>query len=193
MSVFRSYFAVFLCVVLPGCAAFLEVLTAPINTTPSTSAAPIKTPPPQKSSPALPVHLNFRILNARAQISGRDYIMDSTTRPIITALGENTYQLELTLRRDSNSSLRGDETVITHFYYDGVELLFFGDLNGNQRLDRREPSMRHIISHTQEVISEGNKHYLQPLHLTITLNRQHFRTWQRIGNVELQLIFIESP
>jgi len=143
-------------------------------------------------SAAYPAELNFRIREARARIGSRDYVLDFRNRPVITAVGDNTYRLDLTLQRDSRASLRGDETLTTHFYYDGTELVFFGDKNRNQRFDRREAGVRHLITHTREFVTQGNKRFAQPRNLDITLRREHLSSYQRVDTLWLRLMFQEG-
>jgi len=176
------------CALLSGCQALIDVTTVPVEPVPvhAREPRPVATDPRD----AIPVHLDFRIVDARARIGGRDYVMDVADRPVITALGDDTYRLDLILRRDSKSSWRGDETLSTHFYYDGAELIFFADRNGNHRFDRRENHVRYLISHTQEIITDGNKRYVQARSLEAVLRDKHLDSAQRVKTLEMRIAFV---
>jgi|GEM_PF-2106778 len=177
-----------LCICLAGCQPLVDALTVPIE--PGRGSRPVVAPPRNTAPPALPVSLDFRIVEARARISGRDYVMDVTERPVIAALGDDTYTLALTLRRDSKSSWRGAETLTTHFYYDGAQIIFFADRNGNHRLDRHEPQMRYLVTHTREIVTDGNRRYVQETGLHVSLRDKHMDSWQRVKPLEMRLVFV---
>jgi len=136
--------------------------------------------------------LNFRIINAYADIGGRDYVMDIHLRPIITLVNNNIYRLELTVKRDSNSSLRANEIIITHFYYDGLELIFFADKNRNQLFDSNENGKRYIISHTFELVRQNNKIHMQNRILPVDLQRKHVISAHKLHELRMQLLFISE-
>jgi len=146
--------------------------------------------PKQTNFAAKPANLNFRVLEAYADISGRSYVLDPHNRAQIVQVNDKTYQLELTLKRNSNSSLRGDEKIITHFYYDGLELIFFGDRNKNQIFDRSENAKRYLITHTFEIVQKDGKTYGQGRLLKVDLERKHLSSGQKIKNLTLQLLFL---
>jgi len=192
MSAFKFLPTTVLCIALTGCQSFIDALTVPIEPAHAVvrEPRPVVAAPRSVATPVVPVNLDFRILEAHARISGRDYVMDASERPVITALGGDTYRLDLTLRRDSNSSLRGDETLTTHFYYDGAELIFFADRNGNHRFDRRESYVRYLITHTQEIITDGNRRYVQLRSLNVSLRDKHLDSWSRVKTLEMRLVFV---
>jgi len=136
-----------------------------------------------------PANINFRIIDAYADISGRNYVMDARLTSVITLVSDKIYQLELVLKRNSKSSLRSDETIITHFYYDGLELIFFGDKNKNLRFDKNESGKRYLVLHTFEIVQKDNKTYLNPSNLIIDLKREHISSWQRLNSLTLQILF----
>jgi len=189
MSAFNLLPTAVLCVLLTGCQPLVDVLTLPPPSSTVRTPRPVASMP-DHTVPALPVNLDFRITDARARISGRDYVMDAADRPVITALGGDIYKLDLTLHRDSKSSWRGDETLTTHFYYDGAELIFFADRNGNHRFDRRENHVRYLITHTQEIIADGNKRYVQSRSLDVSLRDKHLDSWSRVKTLEMRLAFV---
>jgi len=182
-----------LCGLLTGCLATQDaILSPPVSSPPATVTEhrPTSASLPKAVAPApLPANLDFRIVEARATIDRREYTMERHNRPVITSLGDDTYRLDLTLTRASRSSLRGDETLRIHFYYDGLELIFFGDRNDNRRLDRREPSMRYLINHTREIVTKGDRRYIQPLELNVTLKREHITSAHSLRSLDMSLIF----
>jgi len=188
MPAFRFVPVVVLWVGLAGCQPLVDVLTVPIE--PGRGSRPTVTPPRHTAPSARPAALDFRIVEARARIAGRDYVMDVTERPVITALGDDTYTLALTLRRDSRSSWRGSETLTTHFYYDGAQIIFFADRNGNHRLDRHESQVRYLITHTREIVTDGNRRYVQETGLAVSLRDKHMDSWQRVKPLEMRLVFV---
>jgi len=188
MSGTHRLVCVFFSVILGGCVNFSSL--PPISKDTSPAAVTVPSPKPGRID-IQPAHIDFRVVDAKAMIGKREYIFDVRQRPDITALGENIYQMDLTLRRDSKHSLRADETITTHFYYDGMELIFFGDKNHNQRLDRKESTARYLISHTRELITKNNKRYLQARNLDVELKSRHISSYQRVNSLDIRLIFSE--
>jgi len=188
----RLVFSLLACAVyLGGCTTLEDVLRA-------TSAAPAQPRPamsaPSSVAPVAPssFHVDFRILEGRVTISRRGYVLDAFERPVITPLGGDVYQLEMKFRRDSKNSFRGDETIVTKFYYDGVELIFFWDANNNNRLDRYESNVRYVIDHKQEIVAEGGKRFARARKLTVHLAKEHTNSAQSVRDLALTLLFQAS-
>jgi len=208
----RLAFSLLACAVyLGGCATLEDVLratsAAPAHPRPAMSApspAPLSAAPAPGGShgshglaPAAPVapssfHVDFRILEGRVTISRRGYVLDAFERPVITPLGGDVYQLEMKFRRDSKNSFRGDETIVTKFYYDGVELIFFWDANNNNQLDRYESNVRYVIDHKQEIVAEGDRRFARARKLTVHLAKEHTNSAQSVRDLALTLLFQAS-
>lgn len=133
--------------------------------------------------------IDFRVIRWSMRISDRDYVIDPRDAVQIIPLGNNTYELTLVFRRDSKSSLRGPEYVKTHFSYDGVELVFFWDKNRNQNFDRNESGVRYIIRHKEEWVRQQNRRFIQPRSLDIGLSRDQISSYQRVKNLQFQILF----
>jgi len=104
MSVFKLLPLAVLCIFLTGCQSLLDVFTLPPPSGSVHTPRPLPATPGSTTTNLPPADLDFRIVDARARIGGRDYVMDVADRPVITALGDDTYRLDLILRRDSKSS-----------------------------------------------------------------------------------------
>jgi len=195
-------------VCLSGCQTLSDFLPPP----PTRTSAAVVTPSSSSSSPApaaaaeprnpaigqtpaqaplLPntSRVDFRILEGRVTISRRSYVLDTFERPVITPLGGDVYQLEMKFRRDSKNSFRGDEVIVTKFWYDGVELIFFRDANNNNRLDRHESNVRYVIRHKQEIVAEGDKRFARGRELTVSLAREHTNSVMSVRDLSLTLLF----
>jgi len=178
---------------LGGCVTVREARLPPSSSASSEVLAAAR-PAPARSGMwipdrALPSRVDFRVLDGRVRISGRDYVLDRVSRPEITPLGGDVYRLAMTFRRDARSSLRGDEVIETTFFYDGVELIFFRDSNRNHRLDRRESGVRHVIDHKQEIVTEGGRRFARARTLTVRLAREHVNSSQRVRDLVMTLHF----
>jgi len=162
-----------LCLLIPWTNAPAQLPLSP-NGSYTVSAAPI----------------DFRLISAQANINKKDYILSSDMSPTIYPLGDNFYRLEFEMARNSRSSLRGNESIQIHFFYDGLRLTFFGDRNGNERPDRHEQRKEHLIRHKQELITEGNRSFMRSADLFIELGRHHVSTPSNVRSLKLHFIFI---
>jgi len=199
----RPALAVLFCTVcLSGCVTLSDLLPPPARarqpdaaTAPQPPAPPTATPQTQVPLPTqtlplqYPSRVDFRILEGRVTISRRGYVLDTFERPVITPLGGDVYRLEMKFRRDSKNSFRGDETIVTKFRYDGVELIFFWDANNNNRLDRYESNVRYVIDHKQEIVAEGDRRFARARKLTVHLAKEHTDSAQSVRDLALTLLF----
>jgi len=147
-------------------------------------------PWPVPAQQVLAAPIDFQLIGAQAAIGKRDYILATEITPVIYPLGENFYRLEFEIQRNSRSSLRGNESVHIHFFYDGLRLTFFGDRNGNERPDRHEQRQEHLIRHKQELITEGNRQFMRSADLHIELGRNQISTPTHLRNLKLHFIFM---
>jgi|GEM_PF-2568830 len=137
----------------------------------------------------MPNDVDFKVINARAIIGSRDYVLDIRDKPIISKIAGNLYQLDLVMRRDSKVSLRGNERITTHFYYDGTELIFFGDKNHNYNFDRSESGKMYHIRYKQEVVLQDKKSFFQKSMLSINLQRQHINSNNKVKDLSFDIYF----
>jgi len=134
--------------------------------------------------------IDFRLLNAQANIGKKDYILSPDVPPVVYPLGENFYRLELKMKRNSRKSWRGDETVKVHFFYDGMALTFFGDRNGNERPDRHEKRQEHLIRHKHELVTEGNRTFSRSVDLHVELFGGEVSSASSLRSLKLHFIFL---
>jgi len=133
--------------------------------------------------------VDFQLIGAQARIDKRDYVLSADMSPVIYPLGDHFYRLEFEMERNSRSSLRGNESIHIHFFYDGLRLTFFGDRNANERPDRHERRQEHLIDHKQELITEGNRSFWRSANLHVELGRNHISTPSNLHSLKLHFIF----
>lgn len=136
-------------------------------------------------------NIDFRVLSGSMYIWGNWYIMDIRQRPEIKAIWNNFYEMEVDFLRDSKSSLRWPEKIKLNFYYDGVELIFFGDKNKNYSIDRNESGVRYIIKSKEEIIKRWNKKSFEFKTMDIKLDKAHIssHSYSRIHDFSLKILF----
>jgi len=132
--------------------------------------------------------IDLRIIRWSAKIHGKDYILDAraSIRPI--QIGPDMYELQLPFRRDSRSSLRGDEIVTLRFKYDGYQLSFFWDKNRNGTWDRHEDARIYTVSHTEEIVRQWNRIFRRNAMIPVHLDRKHVSSSQRVNDLSFEII-----
>jgi len=131
--------------------------------------------------------IKFSILNGRAKVWSREYILNPRNTPTITHLHSNVYEINMVFQRDSRSSIRGDETIKLHFQYDGDKITFFRDRNRNEVWDRYEWWRSFDITHTEEYRRYWNRSYITDATYLITLERDHISSSQNVRELQFKI------
>jgi len=159
---------------------------------------PPQSVPPSNNSPApsnnyavSAAPVDFQLIGAQATINRREYVLSQEVSPMIYPLGDHFYRLEFDMERNSSSSLRGNENIHIHFFYDGLRLTFFPDRDGDERPSRYEMRRRqeHFVRHKQELIVEGNRRFMRSAELLVELENKQISTPTNVYDLKLHFIF----
>jgi len=160
---------------------FLALLQAACTTINPSSSTPRPAHPTTPSESALQeetAKIDFKIVSGVAHDRNHDpFLLSMVPDPLISALGNGMYRMGIAFLWDPRSGRRYNVPLLTSFYYDGDDIIFFNDGNHNHKIDRWEASERHDVS---------DKHKTGEIVLPISAEVIDNAPWY---DLELRLVF----